>query len=163
MIDSFMMQQGIDRYECIIMGDDNIIFTMNQIDEDVMAKYLSNNFGVIVNSDKMDAAVLYEGEEPEFLSRVWTVNGVYRNPFELLARMCYPERRRNYKNKLMKPEYIIYSYILSFPLGMRELINVDKFKQRFQPKKFTNMSKDELAVIVKELPGSIAYQLKYAA
>ena len=163
MIDSFMMQQGIDRYECIIMGDDNIIFTMNQIDEDVMAKYLSINFGVIVNSDKMDAAVLYEGEEPEFLSRVWTVNGVYRNPFELLARMCYPERRRNYKNKLMKPEYIIYSYILSFPLGMRELINVDKFKQRFQPKKFTNMSKDELAVIVKELPGSIAYQLKYAA
>ena len=165
MIDAFMMSHGYeDRdYTCIIMGDDNIIFTYTKIDEKVMAKYLVDNFKVDVNPDKMDAAELWKGEHPEFLSRVWTPNGVYRNPFELLARICYPERRRNYKNKMMKPEYIIYGYILSFPLGMKELIDVRKFKQHFQPKQFTNMSKDELAVVVRELPGSIAYQLRYAA
>lgn len=165
MIDAFMTEHGYAErdYECIIMGDDNIIFTYTKIDAKNMADYLIKNFKVDVNEDKMDAAELWKGEHPEFLSRIWTPNGIYRNPFELLARICYPERRRNYKNKLMRPEYIIYGYILSFPLGMKELIDVRKFKQHFQPKQFTNMSKDELAVVVRELPGSIAYQLKYAA
>lgn len=126
MILSYCYSKGISDVEMMIMGDDNIIFTNVEIDKEDLASYLSFNFGVTVNPSKSSFGS--SKEAPEFLSRVWTFDGVYREPNSLVAKLLYPERFRNYDDKINEPLMLVYSYILTFPLGMKEIVDVEKIK-----------------------------------
>lgn len=128
MIDSYMIQHGFNNYEMIIMGDDNLIYCTDPLDLESLSVYLDVNFGIEMNPTKC-GTYISEGEDPQFLSRTWRKNGVYRQPGILLAKLVYPERFRDYKrNELLHPALIVDAYFQTFPLGMQEKFNV--FKHR---------------------------------
>nr|QUS52682.1 RNA-dependent RNA polymerase [Mute swan feces associated partitiviridae I] len=106
-------------YRMIIMGDDNIILTNFKFNFDFMATYIFRNFGVEMNSDKVRSGRLFQNH-PQFLSRMWTLDGVYRSPKVIITKMLYPERFRDYKrNPDMSPLLILDSYYQTFPVGFR--------------------------------------------
>nr|USE08450.1 MAG: putative RNA-dependent RNA polymerase [Partitiviridae sp.] len=129
MLLTYFFHKGIplNRTAMMIMGDDNIIFTSEKLDECDVSNYISHNFGITVNSDKAKCGD--KTQNPEFLSRWWTPNGSWRHRRELMAKMLYPERFRDYqKTPGPDPVLIVYAYILTYAAGMRELIDVDRFK-----------------------------------
>lgn len=115
----------------MIMGDDNIIFTVWKIKEEDLAGYLGNMFGVTINAAKCSYTAPYG--YPEFLSRVWTPGGVYRSPKVLISKLLFPERFRNYrKNPNFTPEQIIYAFYQTYPLGMTKIIPIDTLKNIYK-------------------------------
>nr|QIJ70084.1 RNA-dependent RNA polymerase [Davola partiti-like virus] len=116
----------ISDFVCIICGDDNLVFLDFDVDFEDLEGYFKRNFGVECNASKCDRGA--QTDDPVFLSRFWQNRGEWRLPKELIAKMLYPERFRPYrKNPQLTPEAIVYSYILAFPLGMEELIDVRRF------------------------------------
>lgn len=137
MISTYMKSQGITEYDMMIMGDDNIIFTKQLIDLSSLSSYLVRNFGVTVNPDKCSQVTT--DSSPEFLSRIWTHNGVYREPNMLLVKLAYTERFRDY-DLGFEPDVIIDAYNLTFPLGMDELIHLERFRTKVRSKNVTHGS-----------------------
>jgi hypothetical protein len=129
MIETYLFSKGMDQHDMMIMGDDNIIFTNNEVDKKDLASYIRHNFGITVNDDKSAQATTKQN--PEFLSREWRYLGVYREPNVLISKMLYPERFRVYDEELLDPKMIIHSYMLTFPLGMKEIIDVNKFESDY--------------------------------
>lgn len=120
------------QFTSIICGDDNLICTKEMFNLDDYKSYIEHNFGIEIHVNKCKQSKR-AGQPPEFLSRVWLTRGAYRNPKILLAKACYPENFRDYRNNPdLNPEQIIYSYILAYPEGMRELINVSQFVEDFK-------------------------------
>lgn len=159
MVESYLNFKGIENRKMIIMGDDNIIFTGVKLNPDDISGFIRRHFGIEVNSTKMSTADLWEGDFPEFLSREWRPNGVYRDPYELIAKILCPEKFRDYKNNpMLKPEYVISGYVDSFYLGMAEIFDPLVFRKRYHIKKFSNLPKNELAAILPHLPGSVRVQ-----
>lgn len=109
--------------EYMIMGDDNLIYFNGKVDKGIIASYLLHNFGVKVNEDK--TTIGSKGQDPEFLSRTWTLSGAYRHPNILLSKIAFPEKFRDHTK--IDPIWVIYSYILGYPMGMKELIDVPRF------------------------------------
>lgn len=132
MVDCFMFAKGVYKWKMVIMGDDNIIFTKDKIIDKEIAGYLSQNFGVKVSWGKSSHAERGVNH-PEFLSRTWTPFGVWRDPNELFARILFPERFRDYQGTNLHPAQVVHAYILTFPLGMRELIDVPGFEAYYGP------------------------------
>lgn len=130
MIGTYMKSKKLE-HECLIMGDDNLIYTDVKLDREDVCSYLMYNFGIEANPAKCSEATVKEA--PEFLSRYWTIDGVWRHPYELLSKVCYPEKFRDYA-KGADAIMIIYAYCLSFPLGMRKLIRYEDFMQDYTPK-----------------------------
>ena len=115
----------------MIMGDDNLIWLDQSIDKaDVkrIASYIMHNFGVKVNVDKTNYGTNHDN--PEFMSRIWTPNGVRRNKADIISLIAYPERFRNYrsKNSPLTPELLLYSYCLAYPTDMQQLIQYSKLR-----------------------------------
>lgn len=109
-----------------IMGDDNLIFYGgNQLDIDEIASYIWHNFGIKVNADKTKCGYAHH-QDPEYLSRFWTVQGPWRDKHTLLSKAIYPERFRKYGGNVT-PEIVVYSYILGYRAGMEQLLNVSEF------------------------------------
>lgn len=154
MIETYCISKGY-ACECNIMGDDNLIFTNDEnfTKEDVCS-YLTKNFGILANDDKSTWGTRFQ--DPEYLSRYWRQNGAWRHKSILTAKLLYPERFRNYKLEGVSPELIIYSYILAYPRGMDELINVGKFLREH---KFRY--EEALKFASKHLTGYLAYQMSY--
>jgi hypothetical protein len=144
-----------NKLEYIIMGDDNLIYFNGQVSKGVIASYLLHNFGVKVNEDKTSMGT--KGDFPEFLSREWTNNGPYRHPNILLSKLLFPEKWRNHSE--CPAELVIYSYILAYPAGMRELIDVEKFL--FDVKSMLK-NVEVTPALVKLMPYNVqlAYELK---
>lgn len=111
-----------DSYKMMIMGDDNIIFTVDPLDSKDLATYLAHVFGVEVNHDKMSATTVKHA--PEFLSRKWTLHGPWRHPFILIGKLLFPERFRRYESEA-DCLAILASYVRAFRKGMEELIDVE--------------------------------------
>lgn len=125
MITTYMLSIGEEQhFDCMIMGDDNLIYTDVEINAKHLCTYLEKNFGIECNEQKCSKALATES--PEFLSRVWTPMGVWRAPEVLISKMFYPETFRNYKEGA-DPYLIIYAYILSFPRGMYEIMHTEQF------------------------------------
>lgn len=112
------------------MGDDNIIFCDSDVEMSDIASYISKNFGLIVKTDDKSNEGL-TSRDPKFLSRYWTYSGTWRHPNQLISRMLFPERYRDYSHDHIRPEWIIYAYMLTYPKGMRELIDVNRFMQDY--------------------------------
>lgn len=155
MIKTYLKSRDI-KGDMIIMGDDNLLYysgsplTPQQFADDC-ANYISHNFGIKVNGDKSSKGTRFE--DPEFLSRVWKNGGQWRHPRELISRMLYPERFRNYNAGQFSAELIVYSYIQAYKLGMMELMNVEQFLIDFGFK-----PADLLNVDRKSLPGYLRWQ-----
>lgn len=107
-----------------IMGDDNLIYLNKQISGEVAA-YIYKNFGIKVNLDKTNCNS--SSVDPEYLSRIWTNLGAYRHPSILLSKLMFPEKFRTYYRGELTPEIVVYSYVLGYPSGMRQLMDVDQF------------------------------------
>lgn len=117
MVLTYSYSKDVKIEHMIIMGDDNLLITPCKLDEEDLCSYLSYMFGVTANAAK--CIYTPPGGDPEFLSRYWRADGVFRHPGVLIAKILYPERFRDYKSNLdMTPELIVYSYYLSFPRGV---------------------------------------------
>ena len=151
MVQTYFISKNLD-FTCFIMGDDNLIFVRRYLDKEDICSYLTKNFGITLNAIKS-----CEGEhkdDPEFLSRFWTRQGPWRHPYILASKLMFPEKFRNYKQ--VSPELVMYSYILAYKKGMKELIDVDKFL------KLHNFDFEEVFKKgTKYLPGYIGYYYQY--
>jgi hypothetical protein len=118
------------KVEYMIMGDDNLIFftdglpiTKEEIER--IADVLTSKIGISVNASKADHGS--PNDRPKFLSRIWTDAGAWRPVDELVAKLAYPERYRNYVSGSITPELMLFSYILGCRAGMRDWLRVDDF------------------------------------
>ena len=125
MILTYANAKKVRIHAMIIMGDDNLIFSVEQIDTKDLAGYLKRMFNAVVNDDKCSYTKPHG--YPEFLSREWRPQGVYRKPEVLIMKAIYPENFRPYKQVAdLSPEQIIYAYYKTFPLGMAEIIDANE-------------------------------------
>lgn len=154
MIGTYMRSRSI-QFNCLIMGDDNLIYSREKVNVEDLCSYLFYNFGIETNPDKCSTT---EGiEAPEFLSRTWTFEGVWRHPNELISKILFPERFRDYRNGA-DANLIIYAYCLSFPLGMKQLMDVEAFvRDNALEREILRNSKKR-----KYLSGLMRYRLDYA-
>lgn len=142
-------------FVCRICGDDNLIFLNFELDFEDLEGYFKRNFGVECNASKCDRGS--RDDDPTFLSRTWRVQGEWRQPKELIAKMLYPERfRPYYSNPQLSAEAIVYSYILAFPLGMKELIDVDRFMEDN-----TRFLRNWSSAIFEYQSGYLSYVMRY--
>ena len=144
-----------EKCQMIAMGDDNAIFCSTALSIEDLASYLIKNFGLIVKTDDKSNEGLTSKQDVKFLSRYWTQGGPWRHPNQLISRMLFPERRREY-NQEVDPYLVLYAYILTYPKGMRELLNVGRFLREHP-----YSARDVLKVDSRYLPGSLAYIREY--
>ena len=128
MVMTYLEKQGVE-YALTAMGDDNLIFLKaipsNELLLD-MSDYFAKVFGVVMSAEKSTYGAS-DSDHPEFLSRVWTRSGCYRDPHLLVAKMICPERFRAYERLGYTPEEVVHQYIAEFPLGMARVIDAAKF------------------------------------
>lgn len=141
--------------DMIVMGDDNLLYTSDEIDLDQLSSYVLKNFGIRVNSVKSHSGDRYI--DPIFLSRTWTCVGQERNPHVLVSKLAYPERFRVY-SKDIGPEMVLYGYILEYMPSMSRLMNVGKFIREHN-----NLGDEKVwsRVDSRYLPGALRYSLDY--
>lgn len=149
---TMMKALNINNYKLMIMGDDILIFSSVELELKTVSEYLGKNFGLEMHPHKCSHGTQYQ--DPEFLSRIWTRDGADRNPVELLAKALYPERWRDYS--VIRPEVVLYSYCLSYPLGMRRLIDVNRFlrDEPFMKRELRKLQKGGVSA----LPHSMAWR-----
>lgn len=146
--------------EMTVMGDDNVIFTNSDTTMEEMASYIAKNFGLIVKTDDKSSSGSTKKDDVKFLSCYWTDYGKWRHPRQLLSRLAFPERFRNYKADgidKVRPEHVIHAYIYAYPAGMAQLIDVARFKRDYP------ISKKEIIKLVDSrlLPGYFGYNQEY--
>lgn len=159
MIDTYFESKGKSTryYQLFIMGDDNLIYYTG--DEDAQAiledmeGYLGRNFGIEMNASKSGFGSI--SEDPEFLSSYWTMRGKWRHPLVLLAKLVKPERFRDY-DKGCDPAIIVASYLEEYPLGMAQLIDIDK-QEKLSMDYIKKHGGEQFA------SGLTRYKLRYAA
>lgn len=142
--------------EMIVMGDDNLLYSKDEISVEAVASYITKNFGVVVNPEKTSFGGYTDN--PEFLSREWRHNGQWREPHTVIAKMLYPERYRDYKNGKVSAVLVLYAYILTYRLTMAKLMDVTQFLHD-NP----NLQKRYVFEVVdsRYLPGGLAYIRDY--
>lgn len=144
--------------EMIAMGDDNAIFCEADVDIQHLATYIGKNFGLIIKTDDKSNEGLTREKDVKFLSRYWTKGGPWRHPHQLISRMLFPERWRDYTGEI-KPEHVLFAYILTYKAGMCELIDVNRFMREHPiSRSFVLNNVDS-----RYLPGSLAYIREYTA
>lgn len=141
----------------IVMGDDNLLFSKTAIDREDVATYISKNFGMVVSSTK--TLLGRSSQSPVFLSMRWDYDGTWRHPNELIARMAYPERFRPYDKEDVEPSEVLLGYILTYPNGMNEMMNIIKFFND-HPNLSSNM-KTLGRVDSRYIPGAITFNKEY--
>lgn len=140
----------------IAMGDDNAIFCDRDVNIEMLASYLQKNFGLIVKTDDKSNEGFTAKDRVKFLSSYWTPGGRWRHPNQLISRMLFPERWRDYRGEI-KPEHVLFAYILAYKAGMAQLINVDKFLREHP----ISTAWIEQNVDSRYVPGSLAYIREY--
>jgi hypothetical protein len=106
---------------CMVMGDDNIMFTSMKVDIKHLSTYLKKNFGVDVSTDKEKIAEGGTFDCPHFLKREWRIGGAWRNPLELFVNMVRNERMRTYD--CYSPYHIIYGYMVTYPESFKNFFS----------------------------------------
>lgn len=137
-----------------VTGDDEVE-KMQMMPYDIAVKYaewkshyITANFGVVC---KPSAVVVRRScQRNLYLSRFWTDEGPYRCGAQCISKMLYPERFRDYGSGKVKPEIVMFSYILCYGAGMAEVFDTRKFLNDFglTRKELDKLSPEE----VKELP-----------
>jgi hypothetical protein len=143
-------------FRMMAMGDDNIMYTNADVDLKHFASYVAKNFGMIVKTDDKSSEGLSR-QDPKFLSRFWTVSGTWRHPHQIISRMLFPERFRDYSEDGVTPEMVIWGYILAYPKGMMQLLDVRRFASDFPIPRKEILSRVDSHYV----PGVIAYNREY--
>lgn len=153
MIVTYLKSRGITDYGMIIMGDDNVLAFDGFIDLKDMSEFLNRTFGVEMNAIKTTQGT--KNDCISFLSREWRDQGEWRQPNTLITKMLFPERFRTYNDE-STPMDVVFSYILTYPLGMTEIINIRKFLTEYQPTGKDRENRGEI-----NLEGFLKYQKAY--
>lgn len=141
--------------EMMAMGDDNIIFTSGEVNITDLAVFVQTKFGLEVKVDDKSNEGL-TNQDPKFLSRFWTKDGAWRHINQLQSRLLYPERYRRYGSDVT-PEMVVFAFILTYPKGMKEMIDVQRFlRENPISKKYVVERVDS-----RYLPGSLAFRREY--
>ena len=140
------------KFECIIMGDDNLIFSHDDLDKTRLCSYLSKNFGITANDQKTTFGTYKQ--DPQFLSRTWTMLGPWRTPEILICKLLFPEKFRDYTEIDVK--LILYSYILAYRKGIDEIMMVHDFIRDLHVRE-----SQVLRVGGKYLPGYLGFRNEY--
>lgn len=153
MIHTYMLlRHGVGKYDMIVMGDDNLIYSEEPIDMTSLSISLKRWFGVEIHPNKCN-----NGENPEsplFLSRFWTPNGPTRHWKLVLSRMAYPERVRIYDD-FIGPEHVLYCYGLMYR-SVNEFIYFEELIRDFK------LTKDVVnQVDGKYIPGILMFLRDY--
>jgi hypothetical protein len=109
-------------YTMMVMGDDNILFTYDELDMADLSAYLKHNFyaNITVDGEKaFSRGTAYDA--PDFLKRVWTNEGQMRDELEMWVNLLHPERERDYDG--YSPYHILYGYFLTFRVSVRNYMN----------------------------------------
>jgi hypothetical protein len=138
----------------IVMGDDNLVYTFDEIDPIDLSTYISKNFGMKVNPDKTCHGASYQN--PMFLSTEWRLSGRWRDPHIVLSKLLYPERRRIYSYDAT-PDECLFSYVLAYNATMYQILDMRKFFEAFPKYRKTTLSR----VGSHYLPGHLRYLLQY--
>lgn len=145
-----------EKAEMIIMGDDNAIFTQANVDITGLASYVIKNFGLIVKTDDKSNEGNCSTDDVKFLSRYWRFDGQWRHSYQLLSRLLFPERKRTYGAEI-GPQHVLFAFILTYRIGMEQLMDVRKFMHDFPiSKRFIYENVDS-----RYLPGALAYIKEY--
>lgn len=166
---TFFYSMDENDFQMMAMGDDNIIFTNADISIDLVASYMAKNFGMTVNTDdKFSEGRQSNKDDPKFLSKFWRHGGTWRSPHQLISRIAFPENYRNYESDPSKefsadlrkayPHEVLYAFILTYKLGMYELMDVPRFMRDYP---YLN-DETVLKVGIDSLPGSLKFRLRYA-
>jgi hypothetical protein len=159
MIRTVMSALSIKKYDMIIMGDDNLLFYESNLPlGEQICSYLTHNFGITANASKLSSGMCADANF-EFLSRTWKREGAYRHPNILLSKLVYPERYRDYDSGDVSSEEIIYSYCLAYPIGMKKLMDVDRFMNDFRG--IRSRLESRRSEISGYLSGYLRYQFVY--
>lgn len=142
--------------DMIAMGDDNAIFCDEKESIKDLATYVSKNFGLIVKVDDKSNEGLTVESDVKFLSRYWSPGGPWKHPNQLVSRLLFPERFRDYTHEV-QPQHVIFAYILTYERGMSQLMNVSQFLRDY-PIGALNVFKN---VDSRYVPGSLAYIREY--
>lgn len=145
--------------DMVVMGDDNAVFFQEDVALTDLASYILHNFGLEVHCDDKTFVGKCRRDDVVFLSRTWKQDGPWRHPNELISRLAYPERFRVYDEGNVMPEHVIWGYILTYPSGMNQLIDVIKFKADFPIVR----SFIENYVDSRYIPGALAFIKEYAS
>lgn len=160
-IQTYLNSIGVNDSEMMIMGDDNIIFTNQFIDNSDLSAYVEKNFGMIIG-DKSDK-IKKTSEPPHFLSSFWKYDGRWRAPEVLISKLMYPETERKYTKKeddgKPLPDEVVYGYICSYPKGMEQLMDIRRFMEDHQ--NYSRAMFEKRVKSAKYLPGSIMYNVLY--
>lgn len=159
----FNRMQDCGLKSSVTMGDDNLFFTGREVDIDHLSTYLAHNFGVETNASKFDCGVSHK-DAPTFLSRTWNHEGPGRSEVEILSKLMYPEKFRNYVgNVQLDPYLIIFASYLTYPYtwkrslikeGSELFYKLRELESKLSLKKLT---KEQLVAI----SGALRYQLEY--
>lgn len=140
---------------CNICGDDNIVFHNGWFNGTDYLNVIRKVFGVKGNPTKSKLNQ-HQSVDPEYLSRSWKWNGVYRYWKELLIKLIFHEKYRQYTEEVT-PELIFKAFVECYPLGMDEGFDVVRFGMLYPYCSIGSMSNEA----VKAVGGFIAYEMFY--
>jgi hypothetical protein len=110
-----LLIQGVDlnARRSLKCGDDNITYLKDSepFNLEVHARIIHRLFGISVSTEK--SSLGKAGNDPEFLSRVWTLDGAQRDIREVLWNLEFSERFRDYsEEKTHVPERVAEALLL---------------------------------------------------
>lgn len=136
----------------IVMGDDNLCYTIEEIDRADLSSYIQKNFGMEVSADKTKFGPA--SHPPQFLSCEWWIEGRFREPHEVIGKLLYPERKRRYGKTRGTPQETLWSYVLAYPITMSRMIDVQRFladNPTLSKSSLKNMGSHKLPGLIKYL------------
>nr|QIJ70085.1 RNA-dependent RNA polymerase [Chiles partiti-like virus] len=144
-----------------ICGDDIIIFHNGGFVAVDYMNTIRKVFGVRGSVDKSIVENrVCSHDDPEYLSRTWKWAGPYRDPHELIIKLIYHERWRNYgdgENEVL-PIEVLKAYVDCYRLGMIEAFDVQRIEEDYA--RFAKGGMKEEAA--RAVGGIVAYELIYA-
>lgn len=103
----------VSKREVFVLGDDLMMWSNRKVDLDLIAKYVSENFGMKLHG-KEKSEIFHYTDPVHYLGRDW-YQGVPDLPVpEILTRMAFPETFRKRSKDPVKREFQVRSMILQY-------------------------------------------------
>lgn len=103
----------VSRKEIFVLGDDLLMWSNRSISLDLIAEYISAQFGMVVGGDGK-SQVFHFSEPVHYLGRDWPNGLPTLDTDGIIARMSYPERFRKYSDDPEKRRREVKLLLLSY-------------------------------------------------
>lgn len=128
---TIMNMLNFTRYESLLCGDDGLTYYTGDFDLKRYCKLMSKFFGIKVSMEKSSYGTA-KFDDPDFLSRTWTLSGATRPIQEVLFNLVFPERFRDYFGCGVSEEVavtlLLYCAYVEQPQTIRQWFDVDRIK-----------------------------------